>query len=69
MLVAVIGPMSLIFQQNPRMLRTSKIDASTDSLTGLGNRRQLLADLEAIEETRATLVLLDLDAFKAYNDT
>ena len=51
------------------MIRTSTIDASTDALTGLGNRRQLLADLAAVHETEATLVLLDLDGFKIYNDT
>ncbi|HXH89343.1 MAG TPA: HD domain-containing phosphohydrolase, partial [Gaiellaceae bacterium] len=39
-----------------------------DPLTGLGNRRKLSADLEAVNGN-ATLVLLDLDGFKAYNDT
>ncbi len=45
--------------------------SQTDSLTGLGNRRKLIADLElALEGPAATvLVLLDLDGFKAYNDT
>ena len=45
--------------------------ALTDSLTGLGNRRKLMADLEQIESKPdpAVLVLLDLDGFKAYNDT
>ena len=66
---AVIVRMSLIFQQNLRMIRTSTLDAATDSLTGLGNRRQLLADLAEVQETEATLVLLDLDGFKTYNDT
>jgi diguanylate cyclase (GGDEF)-like protein len=61
--------MSLIFQQNLRMIRASGIEASTDALTGLGNRRQLLADLDAVGEAQATLVLLDLDGFKIYNDT
>jgi diguanylate cyclase (GGDEF)-like protein len=43
----------------------------TDSLTGLGNRRRLVADLElALQQGDPTvLVLLDLDGFKAYNDT
>jgi diguanylate cyclase (GGDEF)-like protein len=43
----------------------------TDSLTGLGNRRRLMADLElALQQGDPTvLVLLDLDGFKAYNDT
>jgi diguanylate cyclase (GGDEF)-like protein len=47
--------------------------AHTDPLTGLGNRRRLMADLESIlqepdGEREATLVVLDLDGFKAYND-
>jgi diguanylate cyclase (GGDEF)-like protein len=67
--VAVIARMSLIFQQNLRMIRSSGIEAATDALTGLGNRRQLLADLAAVQEMEATLVLLDLDGFKIYNDT
>ena len=50
--VAVIGRMSLIFQQNLRMIRASGIEASTDALTGLGNRRQLLADLAAVQRDR-----------------
>ena len=48
--------------------------AETDPLTGLGNRRRLMADLEAIlngpdRPQEAILVVLDLDGFKAYNDT
>jgi diguanylate cyclase (GGDEF)-like protein/putative nucleotidyltransferase with HDIG domain len=45
--------------------------SQTDSLTGLGNRRKLIADLQQALEgpDGAVLVLLDLDGFKAYNDT
>jgi two-component system cell cycle response regulator len=48
--------------------------AETDQLTGLGNRRRLMASLEAFftepnESGEGVLVLLDLDGFKAYNDT
>jgi diguanylate cyclase (GGDEF)-like protein len=48
--------------------------ALTDDLTGLGNRRRLLLDLErAIERgtdhSPAVLAMFDLDGFKAYNDT
>ena len=45
--------------------------SQTDSLTGLGNRRRLMADLRhALDRgDPAILVLLDLDGFKAYNDT
>lgn len=49
--------------------------AARDGLTGLWNRRSFLSDLDsAIATYRATgkpfsLVLLDIDDFKAYNDT
>ncbi len=48
-----------------------EIVSLTDSLTALGNRRKLMADLERIaaSKTPVLLVLLDLDGFKAYNDT
>src|SRR3954469_17638778 len=47
--------------------------AETDPLTGLGNRRALMADLEreagsAADERPLMLALFDLDGFKAYND-
>jgi diguanylate cyclase (GGDEF)-like protein len=45
------------------------IVADTDALTGLGNRRRLLTDLDdAIGEQGSELTLFDLDGFKAYND-
>ena len=48
--------------------------ATTDALTGLGNRRVLLADLHRrTEHVRSAhpslLILLDLNGFKNYNDT
>jgi two-component system cell cycle response regulator len=49
--------------------------ASRDGLTGLWNRRSFLSDLDAAIHTYRTtgspfsLVLLDIDDFKAYNDT
>src|SRR4051794_4540428 len=45
--------------------------ALTDPLTGLGNRRHLLADLDAVLAAggATVLALFDLDGFKAYNDT
>jgi diguanylate cyclase (GGDEF)-like protein len=44
--------------------------ALTDSLTGLRNRRQLFADLEAAfaDGRDVALVMFDLDGFKGYND-
>ena len=45
--------------------------ASTDALTGLGNRRRLIVDLDAAIASGApgVLALFDLDGFKAYNDS
>jgi two-component system cell cycle response regulator len=60
---------ALTFRDNLRMLRSSEAEASTDALTGLGNRRALLRDVgAALSEPSAALVLLDLDGFKTYND-
>jgi diguanylate cyclase (GGDEF)-like protein len=47
--------------------------ASTDSLTGLANRRRLVHDLEARlsrgrDSSPCVLMLFDLDGFKGYND-
>jgi diguanylate cyclase (GGDEF)-like protein len=44
-------------------------EAKTDVLTGLGNRRSLLADLElALADGPLHFLLFDLDGFKDYND-
>jgi diguanylate cyclase (GGDEF)-like protein len=47
--------------------------ASTDPLTGLGNRRALTSDLHdrlsTVSDPPAALMLFDLDGFKRYNDT
>jgi diguanylate cyclase (GGDEF)-like protein len=54
--------------------RQLEAHASSDALTGLGNRRKLVADLErtirgATSESPALLTLFDLNGFKNYNDT
>ena len=56
------------------MLVKTRREATTDALTGLGNRRQLTADLAAHlrdldPERPLMLTLFDLDGFKHYNDT
>jgi diguanylate cyclase (GGDEF)-like protein len=73
-LVAVMARATLTFGENVAMLRTSRGEALTDALTGLGNRRALaraLEDLvpEATPEQPLVLALFDLDGFKQYNDT
>jgi two-component system, cell cycle response regulator len=65
---------ALTYRENVRMLRRETRDATTDALTQLGNRRQLMDDLEvALECARrglaSTLAFFDLDGFKRYNDS
>jgi GAF domain-containing protein len=57
-----------------RLLAISRHEASTDTLTELGNRRALMADFESLLAEATTgeplhLLLFDLDGFKKYNDT
>lgn len=42
--------------------------ARTDELTGLPNRRRLIAEIESFVEKEGALLLLDLDGFKPIND-
>jgi len=68
--VAIVR-MALTFRANARMLEESRAESITDALTGLGNRRKLMEDVErAADDPRPhLLVLFDLDGFKRYNDT
>ena len=73
-LLAVLARLAITFGDNRRMLTASRVEASTDALTGLGNRRSLTRDLERVAADAsggrpACLALFDLDGFKAYNDT
>ncbi len=56
--------------ENLRILRATRVQAITDALTGLGNRRRLMSDLEELfaDGRRATLAFFDLNGFKRYND-
>lgn len=62
------------FRDNRDLLDARERDSLTDGLTGLGNRRMLMRDLEAALEdaergVSVSLLLFDLDGFKQYNDT
>jgi two-component system cell cycle response regulator len=63
----------MTFRENSHILELMREHAVTDSLTGLGNRRRFVADLErgladaAVSEHRL-LAIYDLDGFKLYND-
>ncbi|MDW5598706.1 HD domain-containing phosphohydrolase [Conexibacter stalactiti] len=65
----LLARMALSLTLNHRLLLHSRREAITDTVTGLGNSRRLVADLERLAGARATLVLLDLNGFKTYNDT
>jgi two-component system, cell cycle response regulator len=69
----VVARFVLTFRENLRMLHSSEEEATTDALTGLGNRRALVRDLEHAADAdepgaRHVLALYDLDGFKSYND-
>jgi diguanylate cyclase (GGDEF)-like protein len=73
-LVIVVLRMAYTFSNTLRVTAQATAAALTDSLTGLGNRRALLAALEAElaepeADSSAVLVMFDLDGFKDYNDT
>jgi two-component system cell cycle response regulator len=62
----------LTFRERVRLLETTLEESLTDALTGLGNRRRFVSDLEerlAHRSTMLALVVFDLDGFKAYNDS
>ena len=71
---AVLTRLVLTFAQNLRVLAVSREEATTDVLTGLGNRRLFARDLEraarrVADGERLLLVLFDLNGFKQYNDS
>lgn len=72
-LLVIMARLVITWQENVQLLRHSRTEALTDSLTALANRRALMADLEhlvaeATAGAPAALALFDLDGFKHYND-
>jgi two-component system cell cycle response regulator len=70
----VLLRMSLTFSENLTLVARSRAEALTDALTGLGNRRSLLLDVDdaarmAGPHQRYAVLLFDLNGFKGYNDT
>jgi diguanylate cyclase (GGDEF)-like protein len=73
-LLALIARAAVSFKESLQMFADARIEAQTDSLTSLGNRRKLMTDLRrelqvASVASPRVLVLFDLDGFKRYNDT
>ncbi len=72
--VILLFAFTVAMQLSVRARRRSDLEATTDVLTGLGNRRKLFVDIEgkvdALEGDQAvSLGIFDLDGFKRYNDT
>jgi two-component system cell cycle response regulator len=72
-LAAVIVRMAVTLADHMRLLATSRSEALTDALTGLGNRRALMQELDseieaATEDAPRAVMLFDLDGFKQFND-
>jgi diguanylate cyclase (GGDEF)-like protein len=59
--------MSIVIRQ-AKNLGEEKVLARTDDITGLPNRRRLIAELASFSKTEGALLLLDLDEFKPVND-
>ena len=59
--------MTIVIRQ-ARNLGEERVLARTDELTGLPNRRRLVAELATYSETEGALLLLDLNEFKPVND-
>ena len=59
--------MSTVIRQ-ARTLGEEKVLARTDELTGLPNRRRLIAELATFSKNEGALLLLDLNQFKPVND-
>ena len=72
-ILAVIVRMATSLHSNLQLLAATREEATSDVLTGLGNRRRLMLALEEVlevpEEANHLLLLFDLDGFKSYNDT
>jgi two-component system cell cycle response regulator len=67
----VLVRMALALGENQALLGASRVEATTDALTELSNRRKLQLDLTSVlQDGRPhALVLLDLNGFKTYNDS
>jgi two-component system, cell cycle response regulator len=73
LMIAVIR-IVLAFRRSRRSQQESRLQAITDELTGLGNRRMLTEDLDEVmadasEADPRLLVIYDLNGFKLYNDS
>jgi diguanylate cyclase (GGDEF)-like protein len=72
--IAAGEAVELLAREKEALLGVSRVEARTDDLTKLANRRALTSDLAAavarsLEGPEALFVMFDLDGFKQYNDS
>jgi two-component system cell cycle response regulator len=71
--LSVLVRLDVTFSEKRSLMARLHEHATTDSVTGLGNRRKLMADLDdlldGLGDRTALLMIFDLDGFKRYNDT
>jgi two-component system cell cycle response regulator len=72
-LLSVMVRLVIAWRENASLLRASRSEALTDSLTSLANRRALTLEIERRMANQPgqgyALALFDLDGFKHYNDS
>ena len=73
-ILVVLLRTALALRENGLLLEHARLQSLSDPLTGLGNRRKLLADLhrafaESSSEQTYLLIIFDMNGFKRYNDT
>jgi two-component system cell cycle response regulator len=72
-LLLVLLRLVVTFRENAQLFALTRHESITDALTGLGNRRRLVSDLQrALDDEHPTptlLMIFDLDGFKGYNDS
>ena len=68
-IVTLVVRLSAIVQENTRLAGELRRQARHDHLTGLPNRAALSSVVGRLEDGPAGLLVVDLDRFKAVNDT
>ncbi|MDH2902698.1 MAG: GGDEF domain-containing protein [Actinomycetota bacterium] len=71
-LTLVMVRMWLALREERRLVLSSSLDARTDALTGLANRRRLFERIDellgGVDASQVGVILIDLDGFKEVND-
>ena len=70
-ILAIVARLGFTFRDYARVLDASRREALIDPITGLGNRRMLMRDLDELiaGDNQTIVAIFDLDGFKSYNDS